>query len=566
MADNILYYGDNLDILRRYVEDESVDLIYLDPPFNSDQDYNVLFAEQDGTRSAAQIKAFEDTWRWDQASAREYHQIVEQGPDRVSKAMQAFRTMLGENDLLAYLAMIAPRLVELHRVLRPTGSIYLHCDPAASHYLKTLMDAVFGGRRFCNEIVWKRTHAHGSSRRFGPLHDVILFYSKGDEPVWTNPKGPHDPEYLAEHFRHVDEASGRRFQPISLTGAGVRRGESGKAWRGINPTSVGRHWALPGAVLETIGVVEGTVQQKLDALDAAGLIFWPEKRGGTPRLKWYADDLTGQALPDVWSDIPPISSHAAERLGYPTQKPEALLERIIRASSREGDILLDPFCGCGTAIAVAQRLKRRWIGIDITHLAINLIRHRLKDGFGEQVESSYCVEGEPTDLTGARALAAQDRFQFQCWALGLVGARKTEVKKGADRGIDGRLFFHDDNGKTKQVIFSVKSGKVSVKDVRDLRGVVEREEAALGLLITLEDATQPMRGEAAAAGFYLSPWTQKNHPRMQVLTVEQLLAGKRVDMPPVRHTNVTFKKAPKATGREKRSTKRKKSNGPSMFA
>jgi len=541
---NRLYYGDNLKVLREHVEAESVDLVYLDPPFKSDQDYNVLFAEQNGTRSAAQIHAFQDTWRWDEAAAAAYQEVVEAG-GRVSLVMQGFRQAIGENDMLAYLAMMAPRLVELHRVLRPTGSIYLHCDPTANHYLKLLMDAVFGPANFLNEIIWKRTHAHGSSRRYGPLHDTILYCAKSGSYVWTNPRVRHDPDYIGKRFTHEDE-QGRKFQPISLTGAGVRHGESGKPWQGIDPTHVGRHWALPKHVLRSLGLEEGSVQKKLDALDAAGLIYWPEKEGGTPRLKWYADRLEGAAIGDVWTDIPPISARSAERLGYPTQKPEPLLRRMIEASTREGDTVLDPFCGCGTTIAVAQQLNRRWLGIDITHLAISLIKHRLHHTFGEGIQEAYEVIGEPVDVHGARALADEDPYQFQYWALGLVDARPVEQRKGPDKGIDGRIFFHDsvESQETKQIVLSVKGGKLQVAHVRDLHGVVDREKAALGGLITMQEPTRAMRAEAASAGFYESPWGSR-HPRLQILTVQDLLSGKRIDMPASRDLR-TFKKAPKA--------------------
>jgi DNA modification methylase len=553
---NTLFYGDNLEVLRRYVADTSVDLIYLDPPFKSEQDYNVLFADQDGSRSAAQIRAFEDTWCWDRAAAAAFQEVVESG-GRVSLAMQAFRQALGDNDLLAYLSMMAPRLVELRRALKSSGSIYLHCDPTASHYLKMLMDAVFTPFGFRSEIIWKRTHAHGSSKRYAPVHDTILFYAKGEAYNWTDFRVAHSPEYIERHFTYEDP-DGRSFQPISLTGAGIRHGESGQPWRQVNPTAVGRHWALPGEILERLGVLGGTVQEKLDALDAAHRIFWPKKQGGTPRLKWFADELAGSAMPDVWSDISPISARAAERLGYPTQKPEALLDRILMASSNEGDVVLDPFCGCGTAIAVAQRLSRRWIGIDVTHLAISLIKHRLRNAFGDAIEKTYDVVGEPVDLAGACELASQDPYQFQWWALGLVGARPVEQKKGADKGIDGRLFFHDDaeSQKTKQIVLSVKSGNVQVMHVRDLRGVVEREKAAIGVLIALEEPTKNMKAEAAGAGFYESPW-QTKHPRIQLLTIEDLLAGKKVEFPPSRDLR-TFKKAPKAK-------KKPKSGGGSMF-
>jgi len=551
MAENFLYYGDNLEILRRYIEDESVDLVYLDPPFKSDQDYNILFAERNGSQAAAQIKAFEDTWHWDKVSAAAYQEIVETGPARVSQAMQAFRTFLGENDMMAYLAMMAPRLVELQRVLKPTGSIYLHCDPTASHYLKILMDAVFGPVNMLNEIIWKRTHAHGGAIRFGPVHDEILYYSKTGDYKWNPQHVPYSPEYISNFFKFTDP-DGRRYRLTILTGSGVRKGSSGRPWRGIDPTSIGRHWAVPGYVRELIpNLKTDEVQEALDRLDEIGRIVWPKKVGGTPAFKQYLDDMEGGGIQDVWTDIPPISSQAKERLGYPTQKPEALLERIIKASSNESDLVLDPFCGCGTAIVVAEHLKRRWIGIDITHLAVALMKHRLHDMFGSQVQ--YNVVGEPVSLPDAKALAENDPYQFQWWALGLVGARPIEEKKGADRGIDGRLYFHDEadskKGRTKQIILSVKSGKVSVKDVRDLRGVVERENAQIGVLICMEKPTRDMRRESASAGFYKSHWG--THPKLQILTIEELLAGHKIDYPDIAGVNVTFRRAQKAKGKKK---------------
>ncbi len=524
---NALYYGDNLKVLREHVADESVDLIYLDPPFKSDQDYNILFAEQNGSRSAAQIRAFEDTWQWDQAAAAAYQEVVETG-GRVSLVMQGFRQAIGENDMLAYLAMMAPRLKELHRVLKPTGSIYLHCDPTAGHYLRMLLDAVFGPVNFRNEIVWRRTTGRKSGRQFGRVHDILLFYSKSAETIWNPPVVPHELEELRGHdIMHDDDGTPFRVSDLSGAGAGPPRrfGE-----RGEIPPPSGRHWMYD--------------QDGIGALLAAGRILF--SKGGMPRLKSYLRDLPGIAVTDVWADIDPINAAAAERLGYPTQKPEALLQRIIGASSNERDTVLDPFCGCGTTIAVAQRLRRAWIGIDITHLAVSLIKHRLQNAFGEAVADTYEVIGEPVDLAGARAIAEQDPYQFQYWALGLVGARPAEQKKGADKGIDGRVFFHDEpeSGKTKQVVLSVKSGKPGVAHVRDLRGVVEREQAAVGVVITLQEPTQNMRTEAASAGFYQSPWGTK-HPRLQVFTVQELLEGEKIDIPPSRDLR-TFKKAPKA--------------------
>ena len=527
MEKNQLYYGDNLVVLREHVKDESVDLIYLDPPFNSRQDYNVLFAERDGTRSASQIMAFEDTWEWNMDAQAAFEEIVERG-GRVSDAMRAFRTFLGHSDMMAYLAMMAPRLIELHRVLKVTGSIYLHCDPTASHYLKMLMDAVFGPQYLRNEVIWKRTSAHSSAKRYGPVHDVLLFYARSDDMSWTGAHVDYDDEYVNQRFRTTEE---RPWKDADLTGSGVRHGETGLVWRGFDVTAKGRHWAYPPA--------------ELDALDRQGLIYWPKKPGGWPRFKKYLDETEGVQAQDVWTDIYPVNSQAAERLGYPTQKPEALLTRILTASSNEGDVVLDPFCGCGTAIAVAQRLNRRWVGIDITHLAIGLIKKRLDDAFGEDVRKTYQVIGEPVDLAGAKRLAQDDPYQFQWWALSLVGARPLEKKKGADQGIDGRIYFHDERGgKSKQIILSVKAGQVHSSYVRDLRGVIEREKAEIGVLISMEPPTKPMLKEAAEAGFY-QPYMGEKYPRLQILSIADLLAGKKIDYPRF-SIDLTHKRAPKA--------------------
>ena len=548
---NRLYFGDNLDILREHTADESVDLIYLDPPFNSNATYNVLFQEKSGQDSAAQITAFDDTWHWGWEAEAAYRGVATNGPEKLGRLLGALREFLGQSDMLAYLTMMAQRLAELHRVLKPTGSIYLHCDPTASHYLKLLLDAVFGAKNFRNEIVWKRTYAHGSSHRYGPVHDILLFYSKSDQYVWTGLKGKHDPEYISEHFNYFEEDTKRLFQPITLTGSGVRHGDSGKPWRDIDPTKAQRHWALPGAVVERLGIEGSTVQEKLDALDAAGMIHWPRREGGVPRLKWYADELEGTALPDIWVDVRRISARASERLGYPTQKPEALLERIINASSNEGDLVLDPFCGCGTAVAVAERLNRRWIGIDITHLAISLMKTRLRDSFGEYLRP-YQVIGVPQDAASARALAVESehdgRYQFEWWALGLVEARPAqERKKGADSGIDGYINFFDDNsGKAKRAIVQVKSGHVNRGQIATLKGDIGREQAELGLFITLEPPSRPMQQEATAAGFYEPEhFPGHQYPRVQLLTIEDLLEGRAAAQYPRFAPQATFRQAPR---------------------
>lgn len=522
---NRLYFGDNLLVLKEHIADESVDLIYLDPPFNSNANYNVLFKEHDGAQAASQIKAFEDTWRWDENAAQAYYDTVEAG-GKLSETLQAFRKLVGESDMLAYLAMMAPRLRELRRVLKSSGSIYLHCDPTASHYLKLLMDGVFGPKFYRNEIVWQRTNAKGLAfTRFANNHDVLLAYSRAEQCVWNSQYTKHDPKYVQKFYRHVELDTNRRYRLADLTNPNKNR---------------------PNLTYEFLGVtrVWRWTRDRMERAHKAGLII-QSAPGKVPQLKRYLDEQEGNPVGDTWTDILPVQAQAAERLGYPTQKPIALLERIISASSDPQAIVLDPFCGCGTTIDAAQKLGRRWIGIDITHLAVNLIRHRLRDSYGEEIAKTYDVVGEPASIVDARILAESDRYQFQWWALGLVGARPAEKKKGADKGIDGRLYFHDDHGgdETKQIIISVKSGKIGVKDVRELKAVVDREKAQIGVLISMHPTTRDMRGEAAAAGHYVSPWGK--HGKLQLLTIGDLLEGKRIDMPKATGANVTFKKAPK---------------------
>jgi adenine specific DNA methylase Mod len=525
---NRLYYGDNLEVLQRYIKDESVDLVYLDPPFNSRQDYNVLFAEKDGSQSSSQIHAFEDTWEWNIDAQRSYEQIVEQG-GRVADALRAFKTFLFNSDMMAYLAMMAPRLVELRRVLKETGSIYLHCDPTASHYLKILMDAVFGPQFFRNEVTWKRAHAHSDSKQgrkaFGNISDVLLFYSKGAKYTFNTVYLPYEEDYVNKYYRYRDP-DGRRYWLDNLTGpGGASKGNPYYEVMGVS-----RYWRYS--------------KEKMDELIAKGRIV-QNKPGNVPQFKRYLDEMPGVPLQNIWTDIAPINMMAKERLGYPTQKPETLLARILGVSSSEGDVVLDPFCGCGTAVQVAQSLNRRWIGIDITHLAIGLIKKRLSDAFGPEIKQTYDVIGEPTDYAGAAELAAEDKYQFQWWALGQVGARPAEQKKGADRGIDGRLYFHDDDsGKSKQIIFSVKAGGVSVPQVRDLVGVLGREKAEIGVFLCFEEPTKPMIKEAAEAGFYKST-DGTTYPKLQILTIQQILDGRQPEYP-LHRRDATFKKAPRS--------------------
>src|SRR5258708_6312952 len=399
ITENTLFYGDNLFILREHIANESVDLIYLDPPFNSSRNYNVLFKDEHGTESEAQITAFEDTWHWNLAAEAAYSELLTEAPDHVAKMIESLRDFIGTNQMMAYLVMMAARLVELHRVLKPTGSLYLHCDPTASHYLKIILDTIFDVRNFRNEIVWKRTSARSDSHKWNHIHDTILFYTKTNKYTWNTQYTPYDQEYTDSFYRNVEKDTGRRFTLSDLMAAGIRHGSSGKPWRGIDPNTRGNHWKYS--------------VERLDELDQEGRIYWPEKEGGVPRYKRYLDEMQGVAVQTIITDIPPLSAQSAEKLGYPTQKPIALLERIISASSNPGDMVLDPFCGCGTAIAAAQKLGRKWVGIDITHLAIALQKYRLEAMFpGIKFNK---VIGEPTDLAGARNLAnkSKERYQFQ---------------------------------------------------------------------------------------------------------------------------------------------------------
>jgi site-specific DNA-methyltransferase (adenine-specific) len=404
VTENTLFYGDNLDILREYVPSESVDLVYLDPPFNSNRNYNVLFKDESGTESQAQITAFEDTWHWNEGAARTYREMLSDAPPRVSRMVEALHDFVGENQMMAYLVMMAARLVELHRVLKPTGSLYLHCDPTASHYLKVVLDTVFDPRNFRNEIIWERTSSHNDARRKYPdVSDSILFYSKSDKFTFSPQYGAYDESYLTQFYRHTDE-HGRRYRLSDLRSPNPRPNLT-YDYMGYKPHPNG--WAVS--------------REKMEQLDAAGRLHFPKSSEGRIQYKRYLDEMPGSIIGSIWSDIKPVQAQAAERLGYPTQKPLALLERIIQASSNPGDLVLDPFAGCGTTVAAAQKLGRRWIGIDITHLSISLLKYRLKDMFGE--EARFRVVGEPEDLGAARQLASEDRYQFQWWALSLVQAK-----------------------------------------------------------------------------------------------------------------------------------------------
>jgi site-specific DNA-methyltransferase (adenine-specific) len=533
---NQLYYGDNLQVLREHIADESVDLIYLDPPFNSKRDYNLLFKAPSGHDSEAQIEAFEDTWHWNQQAEREFDELLHQPNTDVAEMMKALRGFLGENDMMAYLTMMANRLLQLHRVLKSTGSLYLHCDPTASHYLKIVLDGVFGKDNFINEIIWKRSYGHGdSTRSMGRSHDVIFYFSKGSKYTLNRFFHDHDPDYIESFFKHEDARGTYKLE--NLTSPNPRPNLT-YPYKGYPSPKMGWRVNL----------------EKMKALDADDRLHFPAKKDGRIMRKVYLHELGGQPMMDMWNDLQPLSAHDKERLGYQTQKPLSLLERIISASSNEGDVVLDPFCGCGTAVHAAQKLKRKWIGIDITHLAISLIEKRLKDAFKTGLE--FEIHGTPKDLDAARDLANRDKYQFQWWAVSLVDAQPFQgKKKGADTGIDGLKFFGDyvqadeklskskSSHKTCKLIVSVKGGEnLKADDVRSLMAVREREGADIAVFISLQKPTKGMISDAASAGFYQDGAGRK-FPRVQLLTIEGLLSKKQRAEHPDYEPDLNFKKA-----------------------
>jgi DNA modification methylase len=540
---NKLFYGDNIDVLRRFVRDESVDLCYIDPPFNSKRNYNQIY-NNIGREDAAQAQAFVDTWTWDN-HANECLSDILDNKNGVQTAqsislIQGLESVLGRGSLLAYLVNMTVRIAEIHRTLKTTGSFYLHCDDSADSYLRLICDAIFvpQGGDFKNEIIWKRTTAHSDANRFGRNADRIHFYTKSDNYTFNQLYSAYDKTYLEKTYKEKDEKG--HFMSDNLTGAGITKGGSDVEWNGYKPSTRGRHWAIPvQPVVDLVGKEKAslmTSEEKLNLLYRNGLIFLT--KNGTPRFKRYLDLTKGVALQEIWTDINSISAHAQERLGYPTQKPEALLERIIKVSSNEGDTVLDAFCGCGTTVAAAQKLKRRWTGIDITYQSISLIMKRLRkiEGAAELVE----LHGIPRDLQSVKALINKKddrvRKEFEKWAVLTFSDNLAVIneKRGADKGVDGVAYTitgRDNKGSLKSmpVIFSVKSGHVNSSVIRDLHGTVEREKAAAGILITLEEPSKPMIQEAKQAGQFKGDFA--SFDRLQIVTVKEILDNKKMNLP-----------------------------------
>ena len=522
-----LYYGDNLDVLRNQIPADSVDLCYIDPPFNSKRNYNQIY-NNIGKEDKAQAQAFVDTWIWNESSQTAFYEIINNEDGRFTQhivdLMRGLHLVIKQGSLLAYLVSMTLRIVEIHRVLKPTGSFYLHCDPTASHYLKLILDAIFVSRGgdYKNEIVWQRTNAHNvASKYFTRVHDVIFYYTKSDTYTWNQEYADFSQQQLKRYFK--DPITGRMVtgQDLTMTGNTTRN----FTWRGTTPPP-NRGWALS--------------EEQLESLWEQGLIL--TKQDGTPRLdgrKVFLDEKKGKPIGSIWDDIQRIGNTSSERLGYPTQKPEALLERIIMASSNEGDVILDAYCGCGTTVAVAERLNRNWIGIDITYQSISLMLKRLENQYGEAILNQIMLNGIPRDFASAQALAKKTddrlRKEFEKWAILTYTNNRATVndKKGADKGIDGTAYFliGRDNESAK-VVFQVKSGSVGRKDIAQFNSDRIREGAELGIFITLEEPTKPMREEADSIGIYKHDVMGRSYSRIQIVTIAEIIGeNKRMDIP-----------------------------------
>lgn len=526
---NRLFYGDNLDILRKYVKDESVDLCYIDPPFNSKRNYNQIY-NNIGKEDQAQSQAFVDTWTWDDAAVNGFSEIIEN--ERIAFSRQTIEMILGlekvlgKGSLLSYLVHMSLRISEIYRVLKPTGSFYLHCDQTASHYLKIIIDSIFcsGKGEFQNEIIWQRTRsAKQQSNAFGRITDVILFYSKTENCLYNKQYTPLRDEYIKSHYNNIEEKTGRKYMLDNFSQAG--QGEPRQFGKKVLSPPNGKHWIW--------------TQERINIGMTEGRIVFTDK--GTPRVKRYLDEAKGEYMSNIWTDIPEINSQAKERLGYPTQKPEALLERIIKASSNEGDVVLDAYCGCGTTVAVSERLNRKWIGMDITYQSISLILKRLEEHFGLPTIQNISLSGVPEDFKSAQALANKEddrtRKEFEKWVVLTYSNNRAAIneRKGGDNGIDGIAYLLDLNNKKekdfKQIIFSVKSNKtLSPSVIRDLNGTIERENAAMGILLTLYPMDNLVK-ESKKYGTYNNVAFGQNYPKIQVISIEEILQGKTMKIP-----------------------------------
>jgi site-specific DNA-methyltransferase (adenine-specific) len=528
---NQLWYGDCLSIMNEMPKDY-VDLVYLDPPFNSNREYAAIYEDDTGRPLPEQIDAFEDLWELSEERLRaiEHMPVLMRAadiPDDVAQFWSLWMRALRKANprLLAYLSYMTERLLPLRSIVKPTGSIYLHCDPTASHYIKAMMDAVFDHDNFRNEIIWKRTHSHGDpKRKYGAITDTILFYTMSNKYTFHPQYRRHADAYVEKTFSNTDP-DGRKWQSVTLRSPSLR------------PNLIYPYTASNGLTYQPHPNGWSCDITRLRKYDREGRLHFPAKADGALRLKMYIDESKGLKVQNLWDDIPPISANAKERLGYPTQKPVALLERIIAASSDEGQIVLDPFCGCASTIEAAHRLNRRWIGIDVAIHAIRRVAAvRLQDRLGLKEDVDFVVRGIPQTVEGAKELWTHDKHQFQKWAIEQVDGFVT-AKKTADGGIDGRLYFYmPGQNDLESMVIEVKGGKnVNVEVVRSLRGTVARDQALMAGLIVMDDLgdrkTKNFHREMADAGD-LDVGGIK-YSRMQMLTVGEILAGKRFLTPTV---------------------------------
>ena len=536
---NIIYYGDNLEIMKSLLEEKSdfIDLVYIDPPFNSKRNYNILYKDRNSEDDEIlQQEVFKDTW-----SNVHYRQNLEEIKNLGLLILDNYLSFIKDSlppSYVSYLSMMAIRIYYIKELLKDTGSFYLHCDPTMSHYLKTMCDLIFGSDNFRNEIVWKRTYAHNDPRKFGRNQDIILFFTKSSNFILNVQYESYDPEYIKTNFGYNDERG--KYQSMTLTGPGVNPND--ETWQGYNPSQSNRSWSIPKRVVNRlVGDKKAKTMsriERLNLLEKNNYIIFSKNK--IPRFKEYLHEMPGTPIQEIWTDINPIGSQAKERLGYPTQKPLALLTRIIQASSNEGDLVADFFCGCGTTVDACASLKRNFIGADISTISTGLIRKRLQEKHSLIAGKHYEVEGLPQNLEQAKMLAKQDKFKFQDWAVHYLARGIVNKKKTGDKGIDGYLYFKSPEKEPYLCILEIKGGEnLSISQVRAFIKTCQEDEKRAGVLLTMGNITDGMKRECFAAGTVFL-----DIPKCEIVNIEDVMVGKE---PKVFHLNSLYKNSKKET-------------------
>ena len=528
-----LVRGDNLEEMRK-LPDECIDLIATDPPFNSKRNYFVPYRDEHGQEPDTLVRAFSDTWTWGEAAEEAYKELIENTGEQISDTVEGLRKFLNETPMMAYLVMMAIRIIEMHRILKSKGSLYLHCDPSASHYLKIVLDAVFQPQQYRNEIIWQRTSTHNDGKQYGRIHDTILFYSKSEKWIWNPVHTELDPAYKKKKYRHLDERGLYRVDNLYASGV-TQKGESGQPWRGINPSPSGNHWRAPRRTSWPEGVESPenyeslSVHEKLDALNANGLIYWPEK-GNIPGFKRYLSTSKGRRVQDIITDIKQLGKKSPEKTDYPTQKPIALYERIIEASTDKGHFVLDPFCGCGTTLMAAEAQDRRWIGIDLTYLATGAVKLQIEK-FYPHLRNEITIAGTPENVEQALALARTDPQGFEEWCVTHVLKFKSNAKKVGDGGIDGTFKFPLGKNKYGKGVAQVKGGNYTLGHIRDFRTAMQNTNADIGVFVVTRPPSSGMQTEAAKSGIYKHPSYEFSCPRVQIYEIQDDFNGKTPNLP-----------------------------------